>query len=136
MSARPESARLARRWAEKAEEDLRTAEHMLTLRRGCPFAVVCFHSQQCAEKYLKALLTLHSVEFPKTHDMVELLRLVPGGAGPGLALSEVSVLNRYSIEARYPGDWEPFTRSDAEEAVAIARKVRRAVRARLTRAGR
>jgi len=32
------------------------------------------------------------------------------------------------VEARYPGNWEPITQADAEEAVALARKVREAVR--------
>ena len=36
-----------------------------------------------------------------------------------------------SIEARYPGDWEPIHRDEAEHAVAIARQIRQAVRANL-----
>ena len=45
-----------RAWIKKAESDLKTAEHTLTLKENCPFDTVCFHAQQCAEKYLKALL--------------------------------------------------------------------------------
>jgi len=45
-----------------------------------------------------------------------------------LRIEEVVSLNRYTIEARYPGGWEPFNRKEAEKAVAIARKVRRAVK--------
>ena len=39
-------------------------------------------------------------------------------------MAELVKLNRYSIESRYPGDWDPISRSDAEEAVAIAQRVR------------
>jgi HEPN domain-containing protein len=46
-------------------------------------------------------------------------------------MGKVLLLNRYTIEARYPGDWEPITREEAEEAVAIARRVRDAVRTHL-----
>ena len=45
-----------RAWVKKAESDLKTAEHTLTLKERCPFDTVCFHAQQCAEKYFKALL--------------------------------------------------------------------------------
>jgi HEPN domain-containing protein len=34
---------------------------------------ICFHAQQCAEKYLKALLEGQIIVFRKTHDLVELL---------------------------------------------------------------
>ena len=128
MSARPRSVRVVRQWVERAEEDLLTAEHTLTLGKRCPFPIVCFHAQQCAEKYMKALLTRHSVLFSKTHDLTELLLLVPKEVGLEITVSDVAVLNRYAVETRYPGNWEPMTQADAEEAVALTRKVREAVR--------
>jgi HEPN domain-containing protein len=73
MNAPPELTRLVRLWVEKAEHDLRNATHTLTLEEDCPFDTVCFHAQQCVEKYLKALLTLRQIEFSKTHDLTELL---------------------------------------------------------------
>ena len=48
-----------------------------------------------------------------------------------LELSGVVALNRYAVEARYPGEWEPITRTEAEEAVSTAREVRDAVRTHL-----
>jgi len=38
--------------------------------------IVGFHAQQAAEKYLKALLTMHQIEFPKTHVIRRLLILL------------------------------------------------------------
>jgi hypothetical protein len=43
----------------------------------------------------------------------------------------VQPLNRYTIEARYPGDWDPIDRLEAEQAVAMAQRFREAVRALL-----
>jgi HEPN domain-containing protein len=43
----------------------------------CPFDTVCFHAQQCAEKYLKALLLQAGSEPPKTHDLRLLLQRLP-----------------------------------------------------------
>ena len=40
-------------WLEIADEDLRIAKHSSTLSSGIPYRIVAFHSQQCAEKYLK-----------------------------------------------------------------------------------
>ena len=117
-----------RAWIKKAESDLKTAEHTLTLKERCPFDTVCFHAQQCAEKYLKALLVSRTLDFPKTHDLRLLMQRIPGDINLKLHIEEVVSLNRYTIEARYPGDWEPFNRKEAEKAVAIARKVRKAVK--------
>lgn len=127
MSASPDKVRLVRQWIEKAEHDLRNAEHTLTLKDDCPFDTICFHAQQCAEKYLKALLVFHEVDFPKTHDLV-LLENLAIEVSPRLKCTQLHTLNRYSIEARYPGDWETITRTEAEKAVAIAKKARDAVR--------
>jgi HEPN domain-containing protein len=58
MTEPREMSRQVRQWIEKAEHDLRNAEHTLTLRdEDCPFDTVCFHAQQCVEKYLKGWLS-------------------------------------------------------------------------------
>lgn len=51
----PDDARLfnVREWIELAEDDLRVARHTLTIKRRCPYRLVAYHAQQCAEKYLK-----------------------------------------------------------------------------------
>lgn len=57
-----------REWIRKAENDFKTAEHLL--QGGPDFAEgTAFHSQQAAEKYLKAFLVWHQIEFQKTHDI-------------------------------------------------------------------
>jgi HEPN domain-containing protein len=43
-------------WATEADNDLKTAAHTLKLADKCPTDTVCFHAQQCVEKYLKAFL--------------------------------------------------------------------------------
>ena len=129
MNEPRDRSRTIRQWVEKAEHDLRNAEHTLTLREDCPFDTVAFHAQQCAEKYLKALLIAADIDPPKTHDLRALMQLVPSGTPLSLNIEHVTVLNRYSIEARYPGDWEPIDRPEAEEAVAVSREVRGSVRA-------
>lgn len=68
---RPEVAAEVREWLERATDDLREAEHDLVavppLLRGA-----AFHSQQAAEKALKAFLAAHESPFPRTHDLDQL----------------------------------------------------------------
>jgi HEPN domain-containing protein len=63
---------LVRQWLAKADNDLETAKFLFASGRPF-FSAICFHSQQAAEKYFKALLTWHQIEFPKTHDLELLL---------------------------------------------------------------
>jgi HEPN domain-containing protein len=131
MSEQPEFVIEVRRWIEKAEHDLRNAEYVLNLKEDCPVDTVCFHCQQCAEKYLKALLISRAIDFPRTHDLVVLFNLSSRHFDLNLQLSKVQPLNRYSVEARYPGDWEPIDMREAVEAVNMARILREAVRSLL-----
>jgi len=128
MNGQPEINAIARGWIQKAENDLRTAEYVLGMEENCPTDAVCFHCQQCAEKYLKALLVFRGIVFPKTHDLVVLVNLLGEGCGLALNIEDVQPLNRYSVEARYPGDWDPIDVPEAHEAAKMARGVRDAVR--------
>jgi HEPN domain-containing protein len=119
----PEQVHLIYQWMEKAEEDYRNAKFTLTLEEDCPFSTVCFHSQQCVEKYLKALLVCHSISVPKSHDLLELYNRVPVEQKPGLSEEALAVLNRYAVEARYPGNWDVISRDEASSAFKSAQAI-------------
>jgi HEPN domain-containing protein len=127
MSERPELFKEVARWTEKGEHDFMAAEHMLELADQGLTDIVCFHCQQCAEKYLKALLLYRGIAFPKTHDLRLLWDLIPTDLSLGLRREQVIPLNRYIIEGRYPGDWEPITAAEARRALEMAQAVRQAV---------
>lgn len=88
----------------------------------------CFHSQQAAEKYIKAFLTWHQIEFPKTHVFGGLLDLI-GNVNTNLAtkLADAASLNPYGVDIRYPSDILEPSFEEAKEALNIALKVRNAV---------
>jgi HEPN domain-containing protein len=60
-------------WIEKAEGDFATMQRESRARRNPNYDAICFHAQQCAEKYLKARLVEADISFGKVHDLVALL---------------------------------------------------------------
>lgn len=96
--------RVVREWVEKAENDLEAAARLLRSGRDFPADVVCFHAQQCVEKYVKAYLTSLEIDFPKTHDLGVLVSLMPLRARPKLTVPEQRTLTVYATVTRYPGE--------------------------------
>ncbi len=115
---------IVKEWIEKADSNLRSAAYLLKAE-DCPTDAVCFHTQQCVEKYLKALLVAGGTIFRKTHDIRELALLLPPRLRPSLDEGEQARLTEYATVTRYPGDYEPISLTEAREAVKIARRVRR-----------
>lgn len=122
-----------RQWVQKAENDLQTATYTLQLGEEGPTDTICFHAQQCIEKYLKALLVLHGIEFPRTHNLGVLIACLPHQTRPRLTPEEQERLTDYATTTRYPGDYEPIPLSEAKSAVRLARRARRDVRKQLPR---
>jgi HEPN domain-containing protein len=132
----PERTKLARQWFAKAEEDLVAARHLVKLAdEECPFTAVVFHAQQCVEKCLKAILTARGIDFPKIHDIGELVEMLPSDERPPLSVLMQEKLTDYATVSRYPGDDAPLGRVEAAEAVEAAETVDRALRTRLETAG-
>ncbi len=115
-------------WLGYAEDDLRLAKNTLeTMKDKCPYRLVAYHVQQCAEKCLKAFLVFHNIDFPYTHDISRLLELCAEKARWTDDIQDAEELSLYAITARYPEDGEEVTEGDARRAIAIAEKVRRIV---------
>ncbi len=109
-------------WIQKAEGDFNTAQRELQARRLPNYDAACFHSQQCAEKYLKAFLVSRKVEPPRTHNLVELLNLCVSHDGSfAMIRPVVEVLNAYAV-VRYPRAFA--TKADARDAVKAMKQLR------------
>jgi len=118
---------LVGQWLHKADIDVDAADAMLSSERNL-FYPACFHCQQAAEKCLKAFLTWHQVEFPRTHSIRELLNLAKT-VDPSLGehLMKAAELTVYGVEVRYPGDVLEPDSAEAAIAFDLAKKVRDAV---------
>jgi HEPN domain-containing protein len=123
MNAPPDAQRVARRWIAKADEDLAAAERLLAIDDSLA-SIVCFHSQQAVEKLLKALLVVSRVPFARTHDVIQLVQMLPAALASPIPLAELAPLNRYAVEACYPIGEEPLTGEEARSAIDVARKLR------------
>jgi HEPN domain-containing protein len=65
---------------------------------------VCFHCQQCAEKYLKGLMEELGLAVPKTHDLDVLLpALVPHHPTLRALRRGLLFLSDFAVDFRYPG---------------------------------
>jgi HEPN domain-containing protein len=127
-------AQVVREWVLRAESDLAIAAPAIKTGEDCPCDSVCFHAQQCVEKYLKALLSWKQIEFPRTHSIRVLLALTPPDVRPVMELALQDRLTEYATVTRYPGDYDPVMLSDAKAAMKVARRVRKEIRAVLPRA--
>jgi HEPN domain-containing protein len=128
MPNREGASKVAAEWVGKAENDLKNAVHTLKMGSDCPTDTICFHAQQCIEKYLKALLVLEGLDFPKTHNISNLLELLPTRVRPLITEHEQDTLTEYATVTRYPGEYEPISLTEARKAVALARRVRGYIR--------
>jgi HEPN domain-containing protein len=90
-------------WRANAQSDWDAVEILIASKK-CPTDTVCFHCQQFIEKLLKALLTKHDIEAPKTHDLRRLIQLAQPFAPELSLLADVSdELTIHGVETRYPG---------------------------------
>ena len=97
---------LARGLLAKAQNDLIAAQ--ATIATGKALDTVCFHAQQAAEKSIKALLALYDVEYPRRHDLGELVALVKKWAPEiGAMEEEIIRLAPYAVAARYDESFAP-----------------------------
>jgi HEPN domain-containing protein len=121
-----EIGRLVAEWVKKADLDFSTS---LRLSAEPEFRdIVVFHAQQAVEKYLKALLTRHQMEFPKTHVIRRLLLLLqPVESELADALEDANWLSPFGVDIRYPADFPETLPGDEARAVELARRVKSAV---------
>lgn len=122
---------LVAQWVEKAEVDYRAADRLHRDPEPVREAIA-FHCQQVVEKYMKAFLVRHQVEFPKTHNLGQLLDLIARVA-PDLAasLEFAEALTPYGVEIRYPGDFPEIPPGQEAEIFELASRAREVLKEQL-----
>ncbi len=110
-------------WLNKAGED-ELSIYAILHEGGAP-STACFLSQQMAEKCLKALLVFRMRRFPKVHDLLELATLLlKTDSDVSKIQDDLTLLNRYYIETRYPGDYPTFSLEEGRGAFEAALRIK------------
>jgi len=92
-------------WIAKAEADFATMERECNAVENPNYDGICFHAQQCAEKYLKARLSQADISFSKIHDLVALLEQVLELEPQWESFREdLAYLSDFAVSFRYPGE--------------------------------
>jgi HEPN domain-containing protein len=124
------------KWIRKAENDFKIGKDELNTEEPAT-DMICFHMEQCVEKYLKAYLVLKGQSFRKTHDISELIELCEkvDKIFEQLYQLKADKLTRYAIDVRYPEEFYIPTLKEARECVEIATKVKNFVKQKFTGKG-
>lgn len=112
-------------WLVKADNDLKTGKDELASENPAT-DTVCFHMQQCVEKYLKAFLVSKGEEISKTHNLAFILqRCVEIDRGfIKIRNSGADELTIYAVGARYPDDFYMPSLKESKKALRIAEKIK------------
>jgi HEPN domain-containing protein len=109
-------------WLQRAKGNLALAKQRKP--KDAYWEDLCFEAEQAVEKAVKAVLRSRGIDFPKTHDIGELLALLArSGQKIPQPIWKADSLTTYAVETRYPGPAESVTRSEYREAVALAQQV-------------
>lgn len=127
----PDPVAEGRRWLDQARQDLSDARY---LREGDRHNLACFHSQQAAEKALKAFLVLRELEDVWGHSVAELCERA-AVFDPAFADLERdgAKLDRLYVPTRYPNGLpgglpaKAFDREDADAGIERATAILDAV---------
>lgn len=89
-------------WLAFAEKDLKTIEKIIEERDLTN--VVAFHSHQCIEKSLKALIFVKIQSVPKVHNLLQLYGTVRKFLKLDVDIKALELISETYIDSRYPGE--------------------------------
>lgn len=112
-----------------ALQDLDAARHA-----DLPPLIRCYHSQQAAEKALKATLLFDGLDVPRTHDLNTIHVLLMDESLVQQTAQELERLTRWGTNERYPGAIRDPSAAEADQAFLFATSIVEAARAYIERA--
>ena len=113
-------------WLFRANEDIAVIENLYNSDPETFASTICFHAQQAVEKFLKAFLVYHNIDFPKTHDLEFLLSECQKIDQQAFCL-DFGSLTDFGVTIRYPDDFYVPDQDDTILYRNIALEVKNAV---------
>ncbi|MBL8025855.1 MAG: HEPN domain-containing protein [Fibrobacteres bacterium] len=124
------------KWVIKAEHDLKNGRDQLATENPAT-DTICFHMQQCAEKYLKAFIVAKDKKPARTHVISGLLQicLEMDSEFQTLIDADCNTLTQYGVLIRYPDDFYEPTKEETILAIKLAEQAKEFVLAKLEKLG-
>jgi HEPN domain-containing protein len=115
-----------RNWLFRASEDIAVIQSLSNTNIEFYTSTICFHSQQAVEKFLKAFLIYHDIDFPKTHDLDFLLMECKKIDNSFIDI-ELKSLTDFGVSIRYPDDFYVPGVKETKEYIEIAEEIKKLI---------
>jgi HEPN domain-containing protein len=110
-------------WLLKAAHDIESSELLFAENKDL-IDIAIYHTQQCAEKSLKAFLAYKELDLEKTHNLIILVNMCMKHDPEFKNIMEDAIfLNPYSTLFRYPESELVPTSEETEKAIQCARSI-------------
>lgn len=106
-------------WLVKANNDFKTIELLLNSKEDLLTDVICFHSQQSIEKFLKSFLIHQNKRFDETHNL-DYLRTLCLELDSNFEKFDFQLLRPYAVQIRYGNELYIASDKEALEAYNMA----------------
>jgi len=110
-------------WLYKALHDIESSKLLFNEKKNL-FDISIYHTQQCAEKSLKAFLAFKEQELEKTHNLIILVNICISLDTDFENIQEATIyLNPYSTLFRYPEGILMPTLEETDKAIKLAENI-------------
>jgi HEPN domain-containing protein len=121
-----EKAEYIQNWLFRAKEDISVIESLISVNLEYYTSTICFHAQQAVEKYLKAFLVYHDIDFPRTHD-VDYLLLECQKIDKDIFNIDLKSLSDFAVSLRYPDDFYVPGVNETKEYIEVAKEIQKVI---------
>ena len=126
--------KISEEWLKSAKDDLSVADKIISDESLTH--MVAFHSQQCIEKSLKAVMEEYGIDLVRIHNLERLIEIVKNHVKIDVNIVLIEKMDKLYIDSRYPADFGLLpdgkpTIEDAEEFYDVASSVYEVVKTNL-----
>lgn len=119
-----EKVEYIKNWLFRANEDIAVINNLINAGTENYTSTICFHAQQASEKFFKAFLINHDVDFPRTHDLDFLLLKCQKINKEAFKDFDLKNLTEFGVSVRYPDDFYIPSVTEALEYHQIAEEIK------------
>jgi HEPN domain-containing protein len=105
-------------WLDRAKSSYELSKNTIY---GVFYEDLCFQIQQAVEKAFKGLLIYYDIEPGFTHNIGILLNKLEEHIEIPENIKVATVLTKYAVQTRYPGEYDDITKDEYERSLKIAK---------------